>query len=123
MQGRCCTSWGILSWFPSSLPVAMVIHYPEGRSTACGMFALFVGAGRLHILPKTLNRRSMCCMAKKRLIASRNRAEDVLLGKVPFIVRLLFNIFGKYIVYTGFQLSSMEVSLRKDLSFGDSSGE
>ena len=65
----------------------------------------------------------MCCVAKKGLIASRNRAEDVLQGKVPFIVRLLFNIFGNYIVYTGFQLSSMEVSLRKDLSFGDSSGE
>lgn len=37
-----------LSWFPSNMPVAMVIHYSEGRSTAFGIFAQLLGAGRLH---------------------------------------------------------------------------
>lgn len=44
-----------LSWFPSNLPVAMVIHYPEGRSTAFGMFAGLLGAGRLHVFSVILS--------------------------------------------------------------------
>lgn len=53
--GRSCLPGVILSWFPSNLPVAMVIHYPESRSTAFGMFALLVGAGRLHAFSVTLS--------------------------------------------------------------------
>lgn len=36
----------ILSWFPSSLPVAMAMHYQAADLLPCGMFALSVGAGR-----------------------------------------------------------------------------